>query len=121
MRRFLTVAIPTFSIAIFICIMLSSGYLKKPFGEKDNISQFIYDIKQAVANEEWDVASNKIEILNSAWKDMIFRIQFSSERDEINYLSTSIARLRGAIEAEDKAFALVELNEAYNYWVNIGN
>jgi hypothetical protein len=121
MRRLLIIAIPVATLLLFICIMFSGNILKKPLGEDDNIPKSIDDIIEAVNNEAWDEANGKFRSLESAWDKLIFRVQFGSERDEINKLSTSIARLKGAMEAEDKAESLMELYEAYNHWDRLGN
>ena len=47
-------------------------------------------------------------------------IQFSSERDEINAFTMNVARLRGAIRAQDKAISLSELSEAFEHWKQLG-
>lgn len=120
MRKFFVVSIPIVALAIFICIMLSASILKKPLGNDDNIPKNIENIIEAVNNEDWKKASNETEALNKAWKKVMFRVQFSSERDKINYLSTNISRLRGAIEVEDRVNALLELYEAYNHWRELG-
>ncbi len=120
MRRFLTISIPIVILAIFICIMLSTKILKKPLGNDDNIPQSIENIIDAVKKEDWKEAGEETEALSKAWKKVMFRVQFSSERDQINYLSTNISRLRGAVEAEDKVNALLELYEAYNHWRELG-
>jgi len=49
------------------------------------------------------------------------RIQFSSERDEINFLSADIARLKGAIRGKDKAEAYAQLEEAREHWEQLAN
>lgn len=120
MRKFLTITIPIVTIALFVCIMLSGSFLKKPFNKNEDIPKKIEVITQYVNNEEWQEASDELETLDKAWRKMISRIQFSSERDEINYLSVNIARLRGAIQAEDKSSALMELYEANNHWKTLG-
>lgn len=120
MRKFLTVTIPIVTIALFICIMLSGNILKKSFGENDDIPKYIDDMIRDVNNGDWEKAGNEVEGLKKAWEQVIFRVQFSSERDEINDLTTKIARVRGAIEAQDKANALIELHEAYDHWKELG-
>lgn len=120
MRKFITVAIPIVAIALFICIMLSGGFLKKPIGKEKGIPQAIENVIQDVNNEDWEEASKSTDDLDKTWKKVIFRIQFSSERDEMNYLSTNIARLQGAILAKDKASALLELYEANDHWEGLG-
>lgn len=120
MRRFLIIVIPIATLLLFLFIMFSGNILKKPMGEKDNIPKSLGEIIEAVNNENWDEADGKIQGLEYAWERVIFRVQFGSERDEINNLSTNIARLKGAVEAEDKAGALMELHEAYHHWDELG-
>lgn len=120
MRKFLTVAIPIVTLAIFICVMLSGGILKKPLGKNDDFSQAIENAIQDINQDNWVEANKDIENLEKAWKKVIHRIQFSAERDEINDISTSIARLRGAARVEDKANSIIELYEAYHHWSVIG-
>lgn len=121
MRRFLTIAIPIITLALFIVIMLSASFLKKPMGQEANVSQLLEDLIQNINKEDWDKASYEVNALDQAWKKVLKRIQFSSERDEINNINTDIARLRGSVSAMDKASSLMELEEAYNHWNNIGN
>lgn len=120
MRRFLTIAIPIVTLALFICIMLSGSILKRPLGKNDDIPQTIENLIREVNNDDWDKVSSDIDNLEKAWKKVIHRVQFSSERDEINDLSMNIARLRGAALAEDKSNSLIELFEAYNHWNGLG-
>jgi uncharacterized protein YfkK (UPF0435 family) len=114
-RKFLVISIPIVTLAAFVLIMLSGGFLKKPLGATDNIPESIQLITQDVKSENWESANEKAENLSNIWNKVVKRIQFSSERDEINSLDSSLARLRGAIIAEDKSASLMELNEAYEH------
>jgi hypothetical protein len=116
MRNFLRKAIPITILVIFILIMLSGGFLKRPLGKNDNIPKIINDITENVKAGTWEKVSTGTDELEKAWKRVEKRIQFSSERDEMNYISTNIARLRAAVAAEDKTNALLELFEAYDHW-----
>ena len=120
MRKFIVTVIPIVTLALFVCIMISGSFLKKPFGKNDDVAQTIEQMLKDVNNEAWDEAVIKVDKLDNAWKKVIKRIQFSEERDEINFLSSNIARLRGAVSAKDKADALMELNDAYNHWKELG-
>lgn len=120
MRKFITYAIPIVLMAVFICIMLSGSFLKKPLGEDDDLPQLIDRIQEYVTNDSWEEANKGLEALDKAWKKVVVRVQFSSERDEINSINTSIARLRGAVQAKDKSNTLMELYEAYNHWKELG-
>lgn len=120
MRKFLVISIPIVTLISFVLIMLSGSILKKSFGDGDNIPKAIKLITQNIAAENWEDANENTENLSIAWKKIVKRIQFSSERDEMNLFDTSIARLRGAILAKDKSASFMELNEAYEHWDALG-
>jgi hypothetical protein len=120
MRKFLVITIPIVALVVFVSIMLSGSILKKPLGKDDNIPESIQLIIQDVESENWKGASDKTENLSTAWKGLVKRIQFSSERDEINSFDASMARLRGAIMAKDKSASYIELNEVYEHWDGLG-
>lgn len=120
MRKFFIIFIPVFIIAISMLIMLSGSFLKKPSGEWDNVVKHMDKITEAVTADNWTEAGKNTGDLEKAWKVIVNRVQFSSERDEIKSLSVSIARLKAAIIAEDKTSALMELNEAGQHWYDLG-
>ena len=120
MRRFLMIAIPIITLVFFVIVMLSGDILKQPLGGDDNIPQSIETIIQDVSHENWEAANQNTDNLNKVWDKVVTRVQFSSERDEINDLSMNIARLRGAIQAKDKSIAFTELSEAYEHWKELG-
>lgn len=116
MRNFLVKTIPIATIAFFIFIMLSGNLLKRPLGENDNIPKSIQLIMQNIECEKWEEAYKQTEELSKTWHKIVQRVQFSSERDEINGFSMNVARLRGAIMAKNKPSAFIELSEAYEHW-----
>jgi len=120
MRKFLVISIPIVTLICFVLIMLSGSILKKPLGKDDNIPESIQLIIKDVESENWKDANDKTENLSKVWTKVVKRIQFSSERDEINSFDASIARLRGAIMAKDKSASFIELNEAYEHWDGLG-
>lgn len=120
MRRFLVIAIPIVALVFFVMVMLSGNILKQPLVGDDNIPQSIETIIQDVNHENWEAANQNTDNLNRVWDKVVTRVQFSSERDEINAFSINIARLRGAIQAKDKSIVLTELSEAYEHWKELG-
>ena len=120
MRRFLVIFIPIITLLLFVFIMFSGNILKRTLGEKDDLPGSIDNIIEAVSNDAWDEADDKFDDLKTAWDKILFRVQFGSERNEINKLTTSIARLEGALKAEDSANAMVELYELYSHWDELG-
>ncbi len=120
MRRFLVRLIPIVVLLVFAFIMLSGDILKRNLADNDDMPGSIDDIIEAVNNDAWDKANDKLRDLEIAWDKVLSRVQFGSERDRIDKLTTSIARLKGAVKAEDKTGALMELYEVYNHWVELG-
>jgi hypothetical protein len=120
LKRFLVMAIPVVTLIIFIMVMFSGDYLKQPLGTDDNIPQTIEAIIKSIEAENWESVETETLNLEAAWKKVVRRVQFSVERDEINYFTTSLARLQGAVLTKDKSSALIELKEAYSHWENLG-
>ncbi|MFY9176838.1 MAG: DUF4363 family protein [Caldicoprobacterales bacterium] len=120
MRKFIVIAIHIFTLTLFIFIMLSGNFLKNSLQENRNIPNQIQIIEEHINNEKWQQVSKEIQKLEEIWNKTVMRVQFSSERDEINSFTISLARLRGAIKAKDKSSALIELYEAYEHWKDLG-
>lgn len=108
--------VPIILIIIFILIMNSGGFLKKPFGKKDNVVKYIEILKKDITNEKWEIANNDLDNLKTAWKIVSRRVQFSVERNEMIDIETSIARIKGNIVAKDKNGAIVEIEELKSHW-----
>lgn len=121
MRKFLVISIPIVTLILFVLIMFSGNILKRTLGKDDNIPESIQLIIQDIESENWEDADNKTHDLSNTWKKVVKRIQFSSERDEINSFSSNMARLHGAIMAKDKSSSFAELNEAQDHWEELGN
>ena len=120
MRKFMIIALPIVTLVFFVMVMLSGDLLKQPLGKDDNLPQSIEAVIQDVNHENWEAANQNTDKLEKVWDKLVTRVQYSSERDEINDLSTNIARLKGAIQAKDKSIALTELNDAYSHWKELG-
>ncbi|OOM78491.1 mitochondrial ATP synthase B chain precursor [Clostridium puniceum] len=121
MRKFLVITIPIVTLTIFIFIMFSSSILKPTFKNGNSIPESIQSIIQDIELENWDAANSKTDKLKITWEKVIKKVQFSSERDEINSFSTNIARLKGSIKAKDQSNSYSELNEALDHWTELGN
>lgn len=120
MRRFLIIAIPIVTLVFFVLVMLSGNVLKHSLGSDDNIPQSIEIIIQDVNQGNWAAANQNTDKLDRVWDKVVRRVQFSSERNEINAFTVNIARLRGAIQAKDRSIVLTELSEAYEHWKGLG-
>lgn len=120
LKKFLVILIPIILLTICILTMLSGPFLKKPRGDYDNVVKHIDTTTNAVMSDNWILAEQNTSKLDKAWITVTKRIQFSCERNEINALNVSIARLKAAINAKDKTSALLELSEAEEHWRDLG-
>jgi hypothetical protein len=116
MKKFISYSIPIVTLTIFVLLMLGGNYLKKPLNSSENIIAFVEISIEHAKVEKWDMLKQDIASIDSAWKKIVPRIQFSVERDEIYNISLNLARLRGSISAEDKSSTLIELNEIIENW-----
>jgi hypothetical protein len=116
MRKFFVIFTPIAIIAISMAIALSGTFLKKPRGEWDNVPKHMETTTKAIMSDDWTLAEQNETKLETAWKTVIKRIQFSGERDEMHDLTVSIFRLRASITSKDKSSALMELSEAKEHW-----
>lgn len=120
MRRFLVISIPIILLVICILIMLSGSFFKKPRGDWDDVIKHINTTTEAIMSDNWILAEENTNKLDTAWTTVTKRIQFSCERDEIHAVGVSIARLKAAVTAKDKTSALLELSEAEEHWEDLG-
>jgi hypothetical protein len=119
MKKFISLAIPIVALTVFVLLMLGGNYLKKPHNPSEDVIAFVeLSIEHAKA-EKWDMLHEDIVSIDTAWKKIIPRIQFSVERDEIYNISLNISRLKGSADSEDKPSALIELNEIIENWAEL--
>lgn len=108
-------------LSLFILTMLSGDFLKRSVVNGNTIPEWINLIINDIELEQWDEANIKSSELSNSWDKIVKKVQFSSERDEINDFSVNISRLQGSILTKNKDNALLELYEAYEHWDELGN
>lgn len=96
--------------------MTLGAVLKQPFGSNDNVSQQLTALQTSINNNNWLEASTLALKLQTAWDQVVRRIQFSVERDEINNFQHSLARIKGYIAAQNRPGSLAELMELKQTW-----
>ena len=119
MRRILIIAIPVITLVLFVLIMHSGNFLKRPMGKDDDIPGTIDGIIEAVRNDSWDEADSRLQGLESAWKKVLFRVQFGSERMKSTNLQ-KYCKIKGSCDSQRQIRCLMELNEAYMHWDELG-
>lgn len=116
MKIFKMYIIPTMVLLLFVGIMTSGGIAKKPFGKSDDVILYIDSLKKDVANENWQQAKMDITQVKSSWSIVEKRVQFSVERNAMTAIDVSISRIEGAISAQDKTAAIIELSQITRCW-----
>ncbi|QKS69954.1 DUF4363 family protein [Paenalkalicoccus suaedae] len=119
-RKILLYLIPTAFVIISLVIMTSGSWLKHSFTDSDDVSGYLSATSSFVVSEEWSEAVRNAEQLDSAWHEVLARIQYSVERDDLATITETIARVQGAIAAEDRASAMIEISLLERLWEDVG-
>ncbi|MFZ3591640.1 DUF4363 family protein [Bacillus sp. DJP31] len=119
MKKFLLYFIPIFTITSFIFILNSGFWLKKPFGNDDQLYEAVHKIEVAVKEKQWDTAKENIEYAETAWRKIVRRIQFSVEKEYIIDISGTLSRIKGVIEGKDEKAIMEETYYFYELWDNL--
>lgn len=118
--KFVYYLLPVLLIAGFVSLMHSGEALKKPQHDYDNVPGYFQAVAADVQIGHWNEAQRDAERLDRAWGHVMQRLQYSVGPNQLERLTANIARIRGAIAAQDKGTALTELNEADVHWNHIG-
>lgn len=121
MRKFITITLTILLLSFFIATMLSGNIFKNSIVNGNRVPEWINLIIHDIELEQWDAANKKTSELSNSWDKIVNKVQFSSERDEINNFSINISRLQASILTQNKDNALLELYEAYEHWDELGN
>ncbi|HLR79768.1 MAG TPA: DUF4363 family protein [Bacillota bacterium] len=120
MKKIFFKLLPIVVIGLFILVMTTGAFLKKPLTGDDDVIHHIDNVQNSIHEDQWEKANEQLTQAEQAWKKIISRIQYSAERDEINTISKNIERARGYIDVQDKAGTLSELAEARFIWEELG-
>jgi hypothetical protein len=111
------------TVVVFgLCIagMTGAKWLKKPFGEDDQLFQSVKQLEQHVQGKQWSAAKERSEYAEKAWEKVVNRIQFSTEREYMYDISGTLSRIKGGVVAEDDQAVLEEIYFFYGLWDNLG-
>lgn len=119
MKRVGYYAVIVLLFAVFVFIMNGGDLFKKPLGTEDDFLLYWGKVQYSITSADWEQTARYNEKLSQAWQKIVPRIQFSVEKDEINAVNVSLARLKGSIANRDQKPALVELYEIREHWDNL--
>lgn len=122
MKKFLSYyVLPITMLVLFILFMNSGNYYKSPRGTSDDFEGHLRQVQQQVLTSNWKQAQRDFPLLSASWSEIIPRIQYSVEKDEINSINVNLARLHAYLDLHDPKNALAEINEAREHWDHLNN
>lgn len=119
-RKWLIIMIPSLILLVSVGIMAGGSLLKQPMGNDDRIVEAIQQLEKNVKKKDWEKANERSKYAMKAWKKVVNRIQFSTEREYMFEISGALARIQGGIEAEDDKAIIEEIYYFYDLWDNLG-
>jgi len=122
MERLWRYMVPILVLLLFIAVMNGKLYKLTLYPEKgDDFPHYLQALKEDVTDEQWIKVQGDYDELTALWKNMVERIQFSVEKDQIEAIDVNLARMQAYIELRDKKGVVVELLELKEHWKNINN
>jgi hypothetical protein len=119
-RKWLIIVVPLLFLLVSVGIMAGGSFLKQPMGEDDRLLEAIQQLEKKVKGKDWKQANERSTYAMKAWKKVVNRIQFSTEREYMLEISGVLSRIQGGIEAEDDKAIIEEIYYFYDLWDNLG-
>lgn len=116
MKKAITLVITGAILLLFIFIMNSGGIMKKSFSNSDDVIKILKELEKDIEESNWVKGLEDLEKLQSAWKIVERRVQFSVERNDLEGIGLSIARLKGSIRGKNQYESLIGWEELNAYW-----
>lgn len=107
-------------MVIFIAIMGSGAFLKKPITGNDDLIKEITLVEKSVKKNNWNEANNSVEQGFVKWEKIKNRIQFSVEREFIDEIERELAVLKGTVQAKDMKTAITTVEKIKIIWEDLG-
>jgi hypothetical protein len=120
MRKVIWALVPVMLLVVFGLALSSTGYMKKPRGERDDFEAHLQSVRSGIVDEEWDLARKRLDVAREAWWIVEGRLQLSCQHDELRDVAAALARLEGTILAHDNKAAIAAWVETLEEWDQIG-
>lgn len=120
MKRVLLYGSVILSIVFIFLFAQSTNYLKKPFSHNDDVQLHISNLNTMIDNKDWTGAEMELKDLEKAWGQVVKRIQFTGEEDDIKKINESIYKLKYMLRIRDVPNSTQELANIEYGWNDIG-
>jgi hypothetical protein len=107
---------------VAITFLLNAGpVLKRPMGTDDDVAGSLERVEQAALQEDWEQASSAWDQLRQAFVKVERRAEVVVEWNELQDFDMELARLRGAIQAEERSDVLALISVLKALFDEFGN
>jgi hypothetical protein len=96
-------------LVLFSLLMNAGPVLKRPMGSDDRFMAFLEETERAALVEDWSAAAEAWQRTDRAMTLVIRRIQLMAERNVAQEIVQDLAQLQGAIQAQDRSGALMQI------------
>ena len=121
MNKIIAVIIPIAALLLFVGVMQGACYYLSSHQTRNAMNEYMGLVENDLQAQQWEKASSDLQGLDSIWEKSIPWLQFHAEMVAIDDIKKNMARLRGAIEAQDQPLSLVEISELEEHWENLKN
>lgn len=95
--------------SLFIFVMNSGRFLKKPLSGNDDVLSYISSCQESTQAGNWPGAVVAGEKIQEAWEKVKPRLYLSSEKDDLLEFERNLTTLLASLESKDKAGATRDL------------
>lgn len=120
-RKWVSYLIPLLTIILFIVVMEGGYYYVTSLDDRNTMPDYIQQVNEDLRTDQWDDARESLDRLELEWNKNVPRIQYHAEMDAIENIEEDIARLKGAIDAQDLGLSLAEISALSEHWENLTN
>lgn len=119
-KKFIIYAGSISMIVLFVAIMGSGNFLKKPLTYNDDVMKQVNLVEESVNKSQWQDAEIEINKGLASWEKVKNRIQYSVERNYLEDIEGEMASLKGAIRAKDRDTAIITIEKIRRMWRELG-
>lgn len=122
MKNKLVAYVPPLVILLLFVLIMNGSYIYVAWAPgAARVQRQIIVTEQAVTHEQWEAAAQGCEELRTGWRQALFCLQFSAEKDQLESIEITLARLRAFIASRDQTLALAEITELNEHWDHLNN
>lgn len=109
MLKLLYFSIPVLLLAASVFALNAGPLLKRPLSDQDDVPAKLKAVSSLAAAGRWEQAGTAATELQTAWHSVKRRVQLVASRNELQFISLSVADMQGAIAGHDPVqFRLAE-------------